>query len=392
MPPLTDAKIRTLPVPAAGRKKYADGRGLCLLVAFTGKKVWYLRRRVDGKEQMVRLGAYPDMGLADAHKAAEAARGRLARGLPAKEVLAPVVTFADVTREWLELQRATKSPGYVKDIGERLARHVLPALGERPVAELRPGEVLDVLQGVAAQGIRETTRRLRRYVSAICRLAVIKGYADIDPAASLAEALPPPVATHMPARTSPEEVRALFAACAAYWGNRTIRNALLLLALTAARPGMISGARWEEFDPAGAAWTLPPERMKMRRRFAVPLSAPALEILDEQAGISGGGVFVFPGRDRTRGLSNGALNAALRTMGVHDHVAHGWRSSFSTLAHEAGHFRGEVIEKALAHEQKNRVAAAYDRSELWPERVALMDWWGEFLLEGLLNSKENQLL
>ena len=380
---LTDARIRTLPIPATGRKKYADGGGLSLLVAFTGKKVWYLRRRVDGKEQMVRLGAYPDMGLSDARKAADEVRGRLSRGLPAKEAPVPTVTFGDVTREWLTLQREKLSPGYVRDIGERLARHVLPALGERPVAELRPGEVLDVLQGVAAQGIRETTRRLRRYVSAICRLAVIKGYADIDPAASLAEALPPPVATHMPARTSPEEVRALYAACASYWGNRTIRNALLLLALTAARPGMIAGARWEEFDLAGGSWTLPPERMKMRRRFAVPLSAPALEILNEQAAISGGGVFVFPGRDRTRGLSNGALNAALRTMGAHDHVAHGWRSSFSTLAHEAGHFRGEVIEKALAHEQKNRVAAAYDRSELGPERVELMDWWGAFLLAGL---------
>ena len=113
---LTDAKIRTLPIPSKSRKKYADGSGLVLLVAFTGRKTWYLRQRVDGKEQMIHLGVYPGMGLADVRKAAEATRTRLAKRLSVKEEPAFIATFRDVAREWLDTQAKQRPPGYLKDI------------------------------------------------------------------------------------------------------------------------------------------------------------------------------------------------------------------------------------------------------------------------------------
>lgn len=375
---LTDAKIRTLPLPKRGRKKYADGGGLSLLVSPSGGKVWYLRKRVDGKEQMINLGKYPAVGLADARRAAEEVSARLARGLPAREEPRLVVTFGKVTEEWLSIQAAKLMPGYARDIGQRLERHVLPYLAERPISGISPGELLDILNRVCAGGHAETARRLRQYASRIFRFAVVTGRAEHDPAAMLSDALPSPKRGRMAARTTPQEVRAVFRACQTYAGAATVRNALLFQALTAARPGMVNAAEWSEMDLEAAVWTLSESRMKMRREFRVPLSASALAILQEQAAISGGHRYVFEGRDRARPLSGNTMRQALRSMGFLDHVPHGWRAAFSSICNEYGH-RPDAIELCLAHEQRDKVRAAYCRTALWDERRALMEWWANFL-------------
>ena len=371
---LTDAKIRTLPLPKKGRKKYADGGGLSLLVSPSGGKVWYLRKRVDGKDQMINLGQYPAVGLADARRAAADVSARLANGLPAKEKIRPVVTFGAVATEWLTLQASRHNPAYVRDIAQRLERHILPSLAGRPITEITPRETLAILQQVVGNGLAETARRLRQYISRIFRFAVMTERAEHDPAAMLSDALPSPGRGHMAARTTPIEVKAVFRACQYYAGASTVRNALLFQALTAARPGMVNAAEWSEMDLKAAAWTIPAIKMKMR----APLSAPALAILQNQASISGGHQYVFEGRDRVRPLSGNTMRQALRSMGFLDHVPHGWRAAFSSICNEYGH-RPDAIELCLAHEQRDKVRAAYNRSELWDERRALMEWWADFL-------------
>ena len=375
---LTDAKIRTLPLPKRGRKKYADGGGLSLLVSPSGGKVWYLRKRVDGKEQMINLGQYPAVGLADARRAASETSARLANGLPAKKQVSPVVTFGAVATEWMSLQASRHNPAYVRDITQRLARHILPSLAGRPITEITPREILDLLQQVANGGLAETARRLRQYISRIFRFAVVTERAEHDPAAVLSDALPSPRRGRMAARTTPAEVKAVFRACQYYAGAATVRNALLFQALTAARPGMVNAAEWSEMDLKAAVWTIQADKMKMRRDFRVPLSAPALAILQNQAPISGGHQYVFEGRDRSRPLSGNTLRQALRSMGFLDHVPHGWRAAFSSICNEYGH-RADAIELCLAHEQRDKVRAAYNRAELWDERRALMEWWANFL-------------
>lgn len=375
---LTDAKIRSLPLPKKGRKKYADGGGLSLLVSPAGSKVWYLRKRVDGKEQMISLGAYPAVSLADARRAAEEVGARLAMGLPPKEEPKPVTTFGELVKEWLVLQASRQSPAYVRDIGQRLARHVLPYLAGKPIPEISPRETLDILNRVCAEGHIETARRLRQYISRIFRFAVVTERAEHDPAAVLSDALPSPQRERMAARTKPDDARAIFRACKYYAGASTVRNALLFQALTAARPGMVNAAEWSEMNLNSAVWTIQADKMKMRREFRVPLSAPALAVIQEQTAISGGHRYVFGGRDRSRPLSGNTMRQALRSMGFDDHVPHGWRAAFSSICNEYGH-RPDAIELCLAHEQRDKVRAAYNRSQLWDERRALMEWWANFL-------------
>lgn len=375
---LTDAKIRSLPLPKKGRKKYADGGGLSLLVSPAGSKVWYLRKRVDGKEQMISLGAYPAVSLADARRAAEEVGARLAMGLPPKEEPKPVTTFGELVKEWLVLQASRQSPAYVRDIGQRLARHVLPYLAGKPIPEISPRETLDILNRVCAEGHVETARRLRQYISRIFRFAVVTERAEHDPAAVLSDALPSPQRERMAARTKPDDARAIFRACKYYAGASTVRNALLFQALTAARPGMVNAAEWSEMNLNSAVWTIQADKMKMRREFRVPLSAPALAVIQEQTAISGGHRYVFGGRDRSRPLSGNTMRQALRCMGFDDHVPHGWRAAFSSICNEYGH-RPDAIELCLAHEQRDKVRAAYNRSQLWDERRALMEWWANFL-------------
>lgn len=378
---MTDAKIRTLPNPVGKSRKIADGHGLMLLVSPTGLKSWYLRKLVGGKEQMISIGRYPEVGLSAARKMAEEISARLARGLPAKEEPKEAISFERAAREWLKIHADKITPAYCRDIEQRLGRHILPIFGAMDITAIRPKQILDALQAISESGIKDTVRRLRMYMSQIFKYAIIAEYCENDPAASLQGALPKTTSRRMLARTKPDEVRELFRACCYYGASSTVRNALLFQALTAIRPGNAQKAEWSEIDMDNAVWTIQEGKMKMRRPFQIPLSKAALEVLRDQGKVSGHERYVFNGRQKGSSISENTLNQALKSLGITDHVPHGWRSSFSTLANESGLFRREVIELSIAHEKVNKVEAAYNRSELWPERVKLMDWWAEFLTQ-----------
>lgn len=125
---LTDAKIRTLPNPVGRSRKIADGHGLMLLVAPTGTKSWYLRKKIDGKEQMIFLGRYPEVGLASARKIAMDVSIRLAQGLPVREEPKNIITFGKAASEWMKIQEGKNTPAYCKDVEQRLQKHILPIL------------------------------------------------------------------------------------------------------------------------------------------------------------------------------------------------------------------------------------------------------------------------
>lgn len=376
---LTDAKIRTLPTPEGKSRKIADGHGLMLLISPKGLKSWYLRKHVNGKEQMIFLGHYPEVGLSAARQLAADITARIAQGLSPKETRKDMVTFGQAAMEWLKLQQEKSTPGYCKDVEQRLAKHILPTFGSLDITSIKPKQILDHLQGLYATGIRDTIKRLRMYMSMIFRYGIIAEYCESDPAGALQSALPSFKPKRMPARTKPDEVRALFHACCYYAASRTVRNALLFQALTAIRPGNAQKAEWSEIDFEKSVWTIQEGKMKMRREFQIPLSEAAIEVLQDQKKISGNDRYVFTGRQKDSCISENTLNQAIKSLGVTDHVPHGWRSSFSTIANESGLFRREVIELSIAHEKENKVEAAYNRSQLWPERVKLMDWWAEFL-------------
>lgn len=379
--PLTDAKIRALR-PEKGRngvQKILDARGLYLFLYPSGRKIFYLRLPATTKNgqkvkegSAVRLGEYGVLTLAEARSMAEEIRIRVARGLPPREQDVP--TFERIARQWLELRRTEITPGHAADILHRLEKDVFPAIGAVPLPDITPPQLLDVLRPVSERA-PETAKRLRQYLSAIFQYGIASGLVNGDPAAHIGKALRSHQKKHFPAITDPKQFAGLMRSIYGYWGAPVTRLALLFLAATAVRPGNVRSAEWEEIDLDAKTWTIPAEKMKARRPHVVPLSPFACRVLEEAAQLRRGR-YVFPGRPN-RPLSEGTLNLALKALGYDGlHCAHGFRSSFSTIANEMGAARPDTVEASLAHSEKDEVRAAYCRAEYMQERRSLFDWWG----------------
>ena len=255
-------------------------------------------------------------------------------------------------------------------------------LREQQVRDIKPRDVLKVLHVIEAKGNRETARRMRGVLSAVFRLAVIEDAADTDPSAALKGALLPPQTRHNSAIIAPEAFGGLLRAVEGYDGHRTIKLALQILALTFPRPGELRYAEWSEVDIDRALWIIPAARTKMRREHRIPLSRQAAERFKDLKQITGRGKLCFPSlRSLDKPLSDGALNAALRAMGIdgQTHVAHGFRSSASSLLNEHSAFSPDVIERALAHGESDKIRRAYNRAQYWEERERMMQWWADYI-------------
>jgi len=123
--------------------------------------------------------------------------------------------------------------------------------------------------------------------------------------------------------------------------------------------------------------------MKQRKTHRVPLSRQAIAILQDIKSLTGGGKYLFPaqGSADRRTMSENTINPAFRRMGfsASEMVSHGWRSIASTFLNESGKWRPDVIERALAHADKDAVRGLYNRGEYWNERVDLAQWWSDYL-------------
>ena len=371
--------------------KLSDGDGLFLHVYPNGKKLWRMSYRHAGKQRDMPFGPYPLVSLLEARERRYAARKLLLDGKdPAAEkkaeeaavALREETTFAAYADIYLDrLAKAGRSEPTLKKsrwIVEILARD----LRSQQLVDITPRDVLRVLRVVEAKGNRETARRMRGVLSAVFRLAVIEDVIQVDPSASLKGALLPPETRHQSAVTKPEAFGALLRAIDGYDGHRTIKIALQLLALTFPRPGELRFAEWSEIELGEAIWIIPAHRTKMRREHRIPLSRQAVERFEALKDMTGARTLCFPSiRALDKPLSDGALNAALRAMGVDGatHVAHGFRSSASSLLNEHSVFSSEAIERALAHGEPDKVRRAYNRAQYWDERVTMMQWWADYL-------------
>lgn len=383
---LADAKLRTL----SELGKYFDGAGLFLDLTAAGGRYWRLKYRVAGKEKLLALGVYPAVSLKDARELANQARQTIQSGEdPAEQRKAAkaqtaheaVNTFRAVALEWVEHQSARWEPLTRQRITSSLEANVLNALGARPLASIKPLEVMNAVKAVEARGAGEQAGRVLQRVKAIFRWAVIHGRLDANPMLDLmpAEILKPREVKHRAALDA-KELPAFLSKLAAYDGDPHTVHALRLLMLTATRPGEVRGARWAEVDMDAALWTIPAERMKMRQEHRVPLSSQALELLQSMQAHNGGRELVFPSPFYpSKPLSENTFNSAMARMGYKNlATAHGFRALFSTVANETG-WRADVIERQLAHKERNEVRAAYHRSTYMPERTQLLQWWADYL-------------
>jgi integrase len=377
---LTDAQLRAVK-PGPKLVKLSDGRGLQFWITPAGSRIWRLYTRSGGRQVSKTLGNYPDLGLKEARVAAERARLELTNAADfagAEEAL-----FSTVKAQWLDQFERSHAAASTREKAVWLCAHMGP-LDALPIATIRGRHILDLLKPFEAAGKFETAARLKSTISRIFRFAAAHDLVDSDPTALLKGALIPPKPTHRAAIVEREAFARLMRAIAGYGGSKPsiVRDGLMLLALTAARPGELRCADWGEVDLERAEWTIAAARMKMRAPHRTPLSGPACEILrrlkDESGRIRPASPFILPGPRPGRPLSENAFNAALRAMGFaqDEMTAHGFRSSFSTLANRSGLWPYDAIERQLAHQDASDVRRAYHRSDYFEERRRLMDWWG----------------
>ncbi|MFP5479548.1 MAG: tyrosine-type recombinase/integrase [Alphaproteobacteria bacterium] len=394
--PLSDTAVRNLK-PREKPYKVADFDGLFVLVKPSGSRLWQFKYRIGGKEKLLSIGPYPETSLAQARAKRDAARSMVANGVDPSEAkqeqkrrsqVQDRVTFAAQAREYLDkIRREGRADMTMRKL-EWLLGMAIDDLGERPIAEISAPEVLRCLRKVEARGTHETARRLRSTMGTVFRFAVASGIATTDPTYALRDALVRPKATPRAAIIEPAELGKLLRAIAGYNGQAVTKIALELLALLVPRPGELRQARWSEFDLAAAVWSVPAERMKMRRPHRVPLPDRALTLLKDLKALTGHTEFVLPSLVSVkRVMSENTLNTALRRMGygAEEMTAHGFRATFSTLANESGLWNPDAIERALAHVEANDVRRAYARGEHWEERVRMAAWWAD-KLEALAGS------
>jgi integrase len=380
--------------PKAKAYKLADERGLFLLVTPAGGKLWRLKYRRPGtkKENLLALGAFPDVKLKQARERRDEARALIADGIDpgAKrqaERIAGPDTFEAVAREWLELTKADRVEKTNATILTRMEADLLPYLGARQINDIRAPELLAVLRRVESRGALIVAKRLRQTAGQVFRYAVATGRAERDPSGDLRGALKSAGGErHHAALTTPAEVGELLRAIQGYSGSPVTRAALLLSPLVFQRPGELRAMEWAELDLDAAEWRIPAEKMKMRVAHIVPLSAQAVAILRELQPLTGRSAYVFPGaRSNKRPMSNNTVNAALRRVGYtgEQMTAHGFRATARTLLAELG-WMPDAIERQLAHKASGPLGAAYDRAQFLAERKRMMQAWADYL-DGLRN-------
>lgn len=372
--------------PRTGVTKLSDGGGLQLWVQPPRGKYWRFAYKHAGKQKVLAIGAYPAVTLDQARQAAAKARGQLADGKDPAELkkaekeakAARAVTFRDVGEEYIaRLRKEERAPTTISK-NEWLLGFAYPHIGDRPIIDIKPAQVLEALRAVEARGRLESARRLRSTIGSVFRYAIATARAEVDPTPALQRALLTPNVRPRAAITDPKALGALLRAIDSFDGQPTVRAALKLMPILFPRPGELRLALWGEFDFAKAVWTMPPARTKMRRTHRVPLPRQAIDILQSLRQIGDGVALVFPGlRAPDRPISDGAMIAALRRMGygIDEVCPHGFRATASTLLNESGKWHPDAIERQLAHVEPNDVRRAYARGEHWDERVRMMTWW-----------------
>jgi len=395
---LTDTRIRNAK-PQAAPVKLPDGGGLHLELRPTGSKLWRYRYRLHGKENVFALGEYPALSLADARKARDDAKQLVKQGTnPAHSrkldrlaaANASRDTFEAVALEWSASRAVERkwSDSYRQGVTRILDADLLPALGKLPMRQIKAAHLLAALRDIEKRGARTVAAKARFLSSEIWRYAVATLRADSDLAASLLGAVRMPDHEHHPSLTR-DEIPAFLAALGNYSGRKETATAIKLLLLLFPRPGELLGASWAEFDLDAALWRIPAERMKMGEEHLIPLPSQAVELLRGLKFLTGKYPHLFPHRDqRLKAMTDSALRQALRSLGYSRKLTpHGFRGTASTTLNEMG-YRGDWIEKQLAHGERKRSRGSYNHAIYLEDRRTMLQGWAD-LIDEMTKSTSN---
>lgn len=368
-----------------------DGGGLFLQVQPNGKKLWYFKFPFARRQRMMGLGQYPEVSLREARDRRDEGRRLLRdgvdplarrRGELATQAAQSTLSFKSIADEYLSKWRPRVKARTASYVVRRLDLDVYPKLGSKPIDAITKADLIELLQAVDARA-PEIARRLLRTLRQIFRYAVAMDRVERDPTAMIdAKVMFTQRKVTNFARIEAGELPLLLQRMGGYAGHVTTQIAMKLMVLTFVRTGELIGARWKEFDLDGAKprWTIPAARMKMGRPHIVPLSNQAVALLRELQTHSGHREILFPGqRDHDKCMSNNTILKALERMGYKGRMTgHGFRGLASTILHEEG-ARAEYIEAQLAHEKRDRTAAAYNHAIWLDQRTMLMQKWADYL-------------
>jgi len=366
----------------------ADGGGLHLRIHSSGSKLWRVRYRFGGKANMMSLGPYPAVSLKDAREKRDEIKKQLAAGInPSlrkklnRITAASPNTFGAIADEYIANLKANDAAEITISKNRWFLEDLAAPIRNRPVNEILPAELLDILKKIESSGRRDTAHRLRSVMGSVFRLAVATLRANNDPTYALRGALLKVKVKHRAAITDERELGRLLVALDGYDGWPILQSAFQFLILTMARPGDVRHMNRSEVDFEKRLWRIPAERMKMRRAHDVPLSRQSLVILRTVWPLNENHELVFPSlRAHKKPLSENAFNSVLRSMGYRKDQAtsHGFRATASTILNERG-YSADVIEAALAHQDENEMRRIYNRALYLPERKKLMQEWADLL-------------
>ncbi|HAG8734086.1 TPA: tyrosine-type recombinase/integrase [Escherichia coli] len=366
-----------------------DGHGLSLLIKPDGSKGWRFRFRFAGKARLMSFGSYELVSLAEAREKRDTARKQVANGIdPVEERKAQKLaqklstenSFESVSREWHAAKADRWTIAYREEIIKTFEQDVFPFIGKRPISEIKPLELLEVLKRIENRGALEKTRKVRQRCGEVFRYAIITGRAEYNPAPDLAIALAIPKQKHHPF-LSAEELPHFVRDLESYTGSIITKNATKILMMTGVRTQEMRFATWSEIDLIKGIWEIPAERMKMRRPHIVPLSSQVIELFKQLQPITSDYPYVFIGRnDRRKPISKESVNQVIESLGYKGRTTgHGFRHTLSTILHEMG-FESAWIEIQLAHVDKNTIRGTYNHALYLDKRKYMMQKYSDFLM------------
>ena len=368
--------------------KLTDGAGLYLEVTPAGGKHWRYRFKLAGKEGLLALGSFPDVTPKEARQLRDEARDLVKQGInPSTQRKldrisvqhARATTFQAVADEWFSETSPAWSAGYRKHVDTILRKDIFPHIGPLPIQDIRTPIVHEVLRKVVRRQAPTRAILARQIMGSVFKLACLSGRAEynvVDPLKGQIARCAVEHRKHLVDDDLPDFLRKLDD----YTGHQTTCIAFKLLFLTVVRPGEICGAAWSEFNLEKAEWKIPKERMKMGEMHIVPLSTQAVALLADLRILTGHEKHLFPTQGtKSLTMPTATLRNAVAKLGFSDRFSpHGVRGTFSTWGNEAG-YRPDVIERQLAHAERNKVRASYNQAEYMPERRRMLQQWADAL-------------
>lgn len=362
-----------------------DSNGLYLYVPVTGKKVWQLRYKLDGKEKVLTVGKYPLMSLQEARDKVWLAKKDVSLGVDpvkAKKLSVKDNSFGSIYQEWYEHKKQVWSEVYSTELSRMFQDDILPLIGGMEINEIEPMQILEVIRRFEDRGAMERANKARRRCGEVFRYAIVTGRAKYNPAPDLADAMKGYRKKNYPFLTA-DQIPAFNKALAGFSGSIVSRIATQVLQYTVLRTKELRSMQWSNVDFETRTITIAEEVMKGRRPHLVPMSDQVVSLLEMLRPVTQPiSSFVFAGRnDKTKPISENAVLLVIRQIGYEGMASgHGFRHQFSTIMNEH-EWPADAIEKQLAHANSGSIRGIYNHAQYMDKRREMMQWWADWLDE-----------